>query len=111
MLAPDAKEPNATLPGDLEQLIEKFVDHYNHQHYHESLDNLTPAEVYFGHGESILRNRKGSNETPLQNVVCIINGMLRKKKTYDQNTPLNEVLTCSICLETGSSLRVKNKFQ
>jgi len=46
------------LPGDLEQQIEAFVDHYNHQGYHESLDNLTPADVYFGRGESILRNRQ-----------------------------------------------------
>ena len=38
--------------------IEAFVDHYNHQRYHESLDNLTPADVYFGRGESILRNRQ-----------------------------------------------------
>ncbi|MBT4619245.1 MAG: transposase [Gammaproteobacteria bacterium] len=46
------------LPGDLEQQIEAFVDHYNHQRYPESLDNLTPADVYFGRGESILRNRQ-----------------------------------------------------
>jgi transposase InsO family protein len=46
------------LPGDLEQQIEAFVDHYNHQRYHESLDNLTPADVYFGRGELILRNRQ-----------------------------------------------------
>ena len=46
------------LPGDLEQQIEAFVDHYNHQRDHESLDNLTPADVYFGRGESILRNRQ-----------------------------------------------------
>jgi len=46
------------LPGDLEKQIEVFVDHYNHQRYHESLANLTPADVYFGRGESILRNRQ-----------------------------------------------------
>jgi transposase InsO family protein len=28
---------NYFLPGDLEQQIEAFVDHYNHQRYHESL--------------------------------------------------------------------------
>ena len=49
---------NYFLPGDLEAQIEAFVDHYNHQRYHESLDNLTPADVYFGRGESILRNRQ-----------------------------------------------------
>ena len=45
---------NDCLPGDLEKQIEQFVDHYNHQRTHESLNNLTPADVYFGRGPSIL---------------------------------------------------------
>jgi len=49
---------NYFLPGDLEKRIEAFVDHYNHQRYHESLKNLTPADVYFGHGQSILLKRE-----------------------------------------------------
>jgi putative transposase len=48
---------NYFLPGDLEAQIEAFVAHYNHQRYHESLDNLTPADVYFGRGETILMER------------------------------------------------------
>jgi putative transposase len=35
------------LPGDLEMQIAAFIDHYNHRRYHESLDKLTPADVYF----------------------------------------------------------------
>lgn len=48
---------NYFLPGDLERQIEAFVDHYNHRRYHESIDNLTPADVYFGRGPAILAER------------------------------------------------------
>ncbi len=36
------------LPGDLEQQVGAFVDHYNNRRYHGSLGNLTPADVYHG---------------------------------------------------------------
>ena len=49
---------NYYLPGHLERAVTDFVDHYNHRRYHESLDNLTPADVYFGRGQSILQKRK-----------------------------------------------------
>lgn len=49
---------NYFLPGDLEASIERFVEHYNHHRYHESLQNLTPADVYFGRGQTILLERE-----------------------------------------------------
>jgi putative transposase len=49
---------NYYLPGDLEAQIEAFVEHYNHGRYHESLSNLTPADVYFGRGQTILLQRE-----------------------------------------------------
>jgi transposase InsO family protein len=49
---------NYFLPGDLQASIEAFVTHYNHQRYHESLSNLTPADVYFGRGQTILLQRE-----------------------------------------------------
>jgi len=49
---------NYYLPGDLEAQIEDFVEHYNHCRYHESLSNLTPADVYFGRGQTILLQRE-----------------------------------------------------
>jgi putative transposase len=49
---------NYYLPGDLERAVADFVEHYNHRRYHESLDNLTPADVYFGRGARILERRR-----------------------------------------------------
>ena len=49
---------NYFLPGDLEAQIGAFVERYNHRRYHESLDNLTPADVYCGRGQTILLQRE-----------------------------------------------------
>ena len=49
---------NYFLPGDLKGQIGRFIDHYNNHRYHESLNNLTPADVYFGRGQSILQQRE-----------------------------------------------------
>ncbi len=57
---------NYFLPGDLEAQIEAFVDHYNHQRYHESLNNVTPADVYFGRGQAILKQREGIKQKTLE---------------------------------------------
>jgi putative transposase len=48
---------NYYLPGDLEAQIAAFIDHYNHRRYHESLENVTPADVYFGRSQEILLER------------------------------------------------------
>ena len=49
---------NYYLPGDLEMQIGAFVDHYNNHRYHESLGNVTPADVYFGRDTAIIERRK-----------------------------------------------------
>lgn len=38
--------------------IGAFVDCYNRRRFHESLQNLTPVDVYFGRSETILKQRK-----------------------------------------------------
>ncbi|NIZ63252.1 IS3 family transposase, partial [Sedimentitalea sp. CY04] len=57
---------NYFLPGDLEGQIEAFVDHYNHQRYHESLNNVTPADVYFGRDKAILEQRERIKQKTLE---------------------------------------------
>ncbi|RDI50340.1 integrase core domain-containing protein, partial [Microvirga subterranea] len=57
---------NYFLPGELEAQIEAFVAHYNHQRYHESLSNLTPADVYFRRGEAILMERERIKRQTIQ---------------------------------------------
>ncbi len=52
------KLENYFSPGQLEVKMGEFVNYYNNQRYHESLQNLTPAEVYFGNGEKKLKQRK-----------------------------------------------------
>ena len=49
---------NYFLPGDLETQIEAFVEHYNHERYHESLSNVTPADAYFGRAATIIQQRE-----------------------------------------------------
>ncbi len=49
---------NYFLPGDLEVQIEAFVEHYNNQRYHESLNYVTPANAYFGRAPAIIKQRE-----------------------------------------------------
>ena len=51
------KLDNYYLPGDLELEIAKWVEYYNNERLHESLDNVTPADMYFGRKEKILTKR------------------------------------------------------
>lgn len=44
-------------PSELESAIGKFIYHYNNERYHESLDNVTPADVYFGRRGQIVTLR------------------------------------------------------
>ena len=36
------------LPSELQEHLQRFIRYYNHERYHESLDNLTPADVFYG---------------------------------------------------------------
>jgi transposase InsO family protein len=57
---------NYFLPSQLQTEIASFVNYYNHQRYHESLDNLTPADVYFGRAKEVLTKRDQIKKQTLQ---------------------------------------------
>jgi plasmid replication initiation protein len=51
----------------LEYKISQFVQYYNHQRVHESLDNLTPADVYHGRAAEITKARNLVKEQTMRN--------------------------------------------
>ena len=49
-------------PGDLERALARFVDAYRHRRYQESLQNVTPADVYHGRRAAILASSSSIND-------------------------------------------------
>ena len=65
------------LPGELEQQIAEFVTHDNTRRYHESLNHLTPEDVWLVRGQVILDGRLKLKEQTLK---------LRRQLYYEQKT-------------------------
>ena len=71
---------NYYLPGELQEQLQRFITYYNHERYHESLDNLTPADVFYGRGQAILDQREKIKLNTLA---------MRRKMHYDNHNNLN----------------------
>ncbi len=59
------KLQNYYSPSELERAIAEWVEYYNNQRYHESLENVTPADVYFGREKEIIKKRSKLKEQSL----------------------------------------------
>ncbi len=68
---------NYYVPGALERQIDEFMIHDNARRYHESLNNLTPEDVWCGRGPSILDGRRTLKEKTLK---------LRRQLYYERQT-------------------------
>ena len=52
--------------SELEQAVASFVRYYNHERYHEALDNVTPADMYFGRYTAVMIQRERIKQQTLQ---------------------------------------------
>ena len=57
---------NYYFPTELEQAISEFVNYYNNKRYHESLNNLTPVDVFHGRSKKIISTRKITKKQTLK---------------------------------------------
>jgi len=78
---------NYYLPGDLERQIGAFVEYHNNERYEESLNNVTPADVYFGRDKSIIRERAQIKIQTIQK--CRLQ---HQKKLHNQTSKTNQSL-------------------
>ena len=46
------------MSSELQGAIDRFVNYYNHERYHEALDNVTPADMYLGRVEEVRVKRE-----------------------------------------------------
>jgi transposase InsO family protein len=53
-------------PWELEAAVRDFVGYYNTRRYHESLDNCTPADVYYGRHHRVLSERDKIKKLTMQ---------------------------------------------
>lgn len=60
------KLENYYFPGELEQAIQGFIQYYNEERYHESLDNVTPADMYHGRYIEIQSRREQIKEKTMR---------------------------------------------
>ena len=62
----EVKLNNYYFPDDLNVEIDRFVEYYNNDRYHESLNNVTPGDVYFGRNNDIEIKRKETKRRTLR---------------------------------------------
>jgi putative transposase len=70
-------------PSELELRIREWVDYYNNHRYHEAIDNVTPADKYYGKDKQILIKRKKIKKQTIRERRKI-NRMIRLESLSDE---------------------------
>ena len=81
---------NYYLPDELERELERFVRYYNEERVHESLDNVTPADVYHGQHHEIQTARQLLKEQTLRRRRCYNQGYELKDEELIRPSAIRE---------------------
>ena len=76
-------------PWELQRALARFVEDYNHRRYHESLQNVTPADVYHGRRPQMLARREQIKQRTL-----------RARRRENQRTPHHAAQRQEVSLAT-----------
>ena len=92
---------NYYLPGELEQEITRFVEYYNNHRYHESLNNLTHADVFYGRDRKrlLLRERIKHITMKSRRKYNMGKGGLKKQLLLTKKYSLTFYSECPTCFE------------
>ena len=52
-------------PEALRAAMAEFIEFYNYRRYHEGIGNVTPADVYYGGRQEILKRRKEQKQVTI----------------------------------------------
>lgn len=74
------KLENYYSPDQLRKALAEWVHYYNHLRYHESIGNVTPADMYYGKQQRILKMRQMLKRKTIQ----------QRRKLYLRNKSLIE---------------------
>ena len=87
---------NYFLPGNLGAQIKAFVEHYKPHRYHESLKNVTSADVYFGRAEAIIKQQERINRKIIEHR-CLQHSRLSVYYQLINRGQVSTSLNCKLC--------------
>jgi len=80
-------------PWALERTVAHFVEDYNHRRYHAALQNVTPADVFYGRQGAILSRRER-----------IKRRTLHRRKRENLQTPYHVASRSEVSLRNGAQV-------